>query len=99
MERRMNVFKKIFCMVQKAYCHDAEIDVNRILTTPSEDEIMMHKAVPTSALTPRKSARSLSEMSASGVYQFKGSGGEKITIINRDKLRASTAGISMKSKT
>jgi hypothetical protein len=62
------------------------------------NKAMAHKAFPASALAARKGIRSLSEMSASGVYQFRGAGGERITMINKEKLRESTAGVSLKGK-
>lgn len=60
---------------------------------------MTAKAMPGRALAaPGRNVSGLSRLSASGIYQFRGSGGEKITIINKEKLRTSTAGVSNKGK-
>ncbi len=59
---------------------------------------MRQKGLAASVQATHKGAGSLAQLSASGIYQFRGSGGEKITIVNKEKLRISTAGLSSKGK-
>jgi hypothetical protein len=58
---------------------------------------MTQKGLAASALVPRKGAGTLAQLSAHGIYQFRGSGGEKITIVNKEKLRASSSRVQSKS--
>lgn len=63
-------------------------------------QTMAHKPMERALASPgvARHGGGLSRLAASGIYQFRGSGGEKVTIINKEKLRTSTAGISGKGK-
>lgn len=79
-------------------CNDHTGSVNETTTTYGGVIGMAGRGLPTQALAQRNSTSSLNRLAASGIYQFRGSAGEKVTVINKEKLRSATAGISSKTR-
>lgn len=61
---------------------------------------MAHKPMVGHVLAGVSAAKSggSAKLAARGIYQFRGSAGERITIVNKEKLRTATAGVSNKGK-
>jgi hypothetical protein len=83
------------------------IDNNRIessmmprVVEKSGRKAMAHRPMPRRALAASGigHAGGLPQLARSGVYQFLGSRGEKITLIDKEKLRISTADVPSKGK-
>jgi hypothetical protein len=90
------IFRAVRKLITAPDCPVTRVDVNYGLTKSGEGQLMAYKQIPKATLAAATRQATLDRLAATGIYRFKGSGGEQITIVNKEKLRNTTSRIVSK---